>query len=170
MDHAETEEERHTKKYGRHGDINPNNILWFDGEPGDNENLTGTLKLADFGQAELNTLLSRTWTGTVANTLTYRPPECDMEGKDIRQSFDIWCLGCVLLEFVAWILGGGQLVTKFGQSRCAPDFFRADEKADTFFQFSVNLSTQVTEVVVKESVTNVSESMKLLNEFAKKLR
>jgi hypothetical protein len=81
-----------------------------------------------------------------------------MKGKFIRQSFDIWCLGCVLLEFVAWMLGGGDLVTIFAINRCAPDLFGPDNLIDTFFQISIDSSTHDTEVMVKKSVTDVSGS------------
>ena len=39
------------KQYGRHGDINPGNILWYRDPDIDEEGQGGTLKIADFGLA-----------------------------------------------------------------------------------------------------------------------
>lgn len=153
---SEKEDESHAKKYGRHGDITPGNILWFGDGSDDQEYLSGTLKLADFGQAELNSLLSKTQPKSVANTMTYRPPECDLQHKPIRQSYDIWCLGCVLLEFVAWMLGGKKLLHDFSRSRLSLDIFQHNKETDTFFQVTTNTWTRTPEVVVKKSVTDVS--------------
>ncbi|KAG9195323.1 hypothetical protein G6011_00444 [Alternaria panax] len=124
------------KVYGRHGDINPSNILWYDDGDGDNDSRTlqGILKITDFGQAEIHSLQSKTNRREVPNTLTYRPPECDLPPMEIRQSYDIWCLGCVYLEFVTWLLGGNELVTKFGRSRSIADYFRRYKTIDTFYE------------------------------------
>jgi serine/threonine protein kinase len=127
------------------------------------------LKLADFGQAELNSLLSRTKPRSVANTLTYRPPECDLQDKTIRQSYDIWCLGCVLLEFVAWMLGGKDLMEKFSFKRLAPDVFQFNKKTDTFFQVVTNALTLATEVMVKKSVTDVGKMSELYMALLRRL-
>jgi hypothetical protein len=70
----------------------------------------------------------------VPNTITYRPPECDLLPMEIRQSFDIWCLGCVYLEFVTWLLGGAELVVKFGRFRWIPDYLRRYTTIDTFYE------------------------------------
>jgi serine/threonine protein kinase len=165
---CEREDESHAKKYGRHGDINPGNILWFDDGTQDGEYLTGTLKLADFGQAELNSLLSRTKPRSVANTMTYRPPECDLQDRTIRQSYDIWCLGCVLLEFTAWMLGGKDLMKKFSFNRLEPDVLHLNQKTDTFFQVVINSLGIPTDVMVKKSVTDVSSLPKHQTTFANK--
>ncbi len=105
------------KSYGRHGDIKPKNILLFrDHEkPGDR----GTLVITDFGLTRFHSAGTKTYFANknVVATVTYRPPECDMEGCTISRSFDIWSLGCVLLEFVAWYLGGYGLVEEFVQDR-----------------------------------------------------
>lgn len=147
-------------EYGRHGDINPCNILWYDDTEKPGGILRGTLKLADFGQAELNSRKSRTSLRDVANTLTYRPPECDQyEGHSnlpIRQTYDIWCLGCVLLEFVAWMLGGSELVDKFADRRSAKDPDpQHPYKTDIFFQVTENFEGGHLEVTVKDAVIEV---------------
>jgi serine/threonine protein kinase len=153
---SQKEDESHAKKYGRHGDITPGNILWFDDGTSKKDVLTGTLKLADFGQAELHSSLSKTQHKNVANTVTYRPPECDLQHKTIRQSYDIWCLGCVYLEFAAWMLGGHRLVMEFSLRRLSPDVLQHNIQTSTFFQVTINSWTRTPEVVVKKSVTDVS--------------
>jgi serine/threonine protein kinase len=144
------------EKYGRHGDINPSNILWYSSGPCDKEFLKGTLKIADLGQAELNSWQSKTGPRSVANTMTYRPPECDTQPRIIRQSYDIWCLGCVYLELVAWLLGGEKLLTAFGKARKAPDIFHNNDETDTFFEFVRNPDTSQPEVRIKLAVIKVS--------------
>jgi serine/threonine protein kinase len=157
-------EEPLAKKYGRHGDINPGNILWYDDTNAEVGTLKGTLKLADFGQAELNSLLSRTKPRSVANTMTYRPPECDLQPKIIRQSYDIWCLGCVYLEFVAWILGGEPLLLRFTLKRMTVDVFQNNQLTDTFFQIVRDPETHKPKVMIKQAVTHVrSRSLHGLN-------
>ncbi|KAF3041971.1 hypothetical protein E8E12_009261 [Didymella heteroderae] len=151
-------EHKPDKQYGRHGDINPGNILWYKSNSGDLSALSGTLKIADFGQAELNSLKSRTKPRDVANTLTYRPPECDTwtpaRKPLIRQTYDMWCLGCVLLEFVTWMLGGDELLEEFTSRRDSEDFFqRHVDTTDTFFQVKMNAATGHFEIMVKEAVT-----------------
>jgi hypothetical protein len=154
--HRRTSELPQVEQYGRHGDINPGNLLWYDDPHGEPSTLNGTLKITDFGQAELNSQFSRSGKRSVANTMTYRPPECDLQPKIIRQSYDIWCLGCVYLEFVTWILGGQSLLKKFCRKRLSPDIFLSNNKTDTFFQHVVNEDNGHTEVMIKPAVTKVS--------------
>lgn len=144
------------EQFGRHGDITPGNILWYGTQLESAGTLSGTLKIADFGQAELNSKHSRTRERSVANTLTYRPPECDVQPNLIRQSYDIWCLGCVYLEFVTWMLGGASLLLQFSRLRNTPDRYMNNEKTDTFFEF-VESSDSNPEVQVKSRVIEVNE-------------
>ncbi|KAF2265196.1 hypothetical protein CC78DRAFT_567769 [Lojkania enalia] len=143
-----------TQRFGRHGDINPRNILWYDNLEENTKNLKGILKLSDFGQAELNSRLSRSRQRDVANTMTYRAPECDIEPKIINQSYDIWCLGCVYLEFIAWMLGGADLLEEFATRRVALDIF-LNQKIDTFFlaEKKIESNPSEAEVMVKPVVT-----------------
>ncbi|KAG8162572.1 hypothetical protein KVR01_008337 [Diaporthe batatas] len=103
------------KDYGRHGDIKPENILWFKDDkshPG-----FGILKLSDFGL----TTFHRAWT-TAVNveevrvTHTYSAPEQQTE-ETLSRPFDVWSLGCIMLEFVTWILLGSEGLTKFEDKR-----------------------------------------------------
>jgi len=144
------------RKYGRHGDLKPENILWYqDEEVGANGGKAkNTLKLSDFGTAEINSRYSKSREqSNVATTMTYRPPEADLQPK-IRQSFDIWSLGCVYMEFATWMLGGYKLYREFGVERRSKDVFWHNMEADTFFEI-VQDQNQVTGAMVKEGVTKV---------------
>ncbi|KAK3371139.1 kinase-like domain-containing protein [Lasiosphaeria ovina] len=101
----------------RHGDIKPENILWFN-DPSD-PNDQGTLKITDFGVSELETRLLTNTTNSVLFTPAYRPPEMDVKGAAIGQAADIWSLGCVYLEFVSWLLGGFSYVQEFAKRKSA---------------------------------------------------
>ncbi|EQB54102.1 protein kinase [Colletotrichum gloeosporioides Cg-14] len=122
---------RHSPLYGRHGDIKPENILWFaeHEQPGHR----GVLKISDFGLSELNSRYSKSKRRShVPNSPTYRPPECDLRQKVIKQSYDIWTLGCLYLEFIAWTLGGWELVNDFACRRRSMDPVEA--QSDCFFE------------------------------------
>jgi len=94
--------------YGRHGDIKPENILWFRGR-GDPE--YGILVLSDLGISAVHRDNSKS---SIPNkrienwTPGYQPPELSIDGNDgnVERSFDIWSLGCVFLEMLVWYLDG----------------------------------------------------------------
>lgn len=65
--------------YGRHGDIKPSNILWFNSEATGGKDI---LALSDFGTGRLHTKPRTTEDPrNLAGTLTYRPPEFDLPGE-----------------------------------------------------------------------------------------
>jgi serine/threonine protein kinase len=104
--------------YGRHGDIKPENVLWF------KKTARGVLVLSDLGLAAEHRDGSRSNIPghDIPNTPNYRPPECDMAGSDgfISRSFDIWTLGCLFLEFVIWTLCGWEERERFHSDRFSP--------------------------------------------------
>lgn len=117
-------------KYGQHGDLKPENVLWFP----DQDDEFGILRISDLGQAQLHSTQSKTRReSNGVNTLTYRPPESDIEPYIIRQSGDIWSLGCILLEFVTWALGSWKLVHDFKTKRASEDLY-SPIKFDTFYE------------------------------------
>ncbi|KAJ8131727.1 hypothetical protein O1611_g1897 [Lasiodiplodia mahajangana] len=130
---------------GRHGDIKPKNILYYP-KPG---SANPTLVICDFGVSELRFRI----TGSAkddALTLSYRAPECDIEGKSPGPPADIWSLGCVYLEFVAWFLGGFPLVDEFTSRRLSYDvrLLSLTLKTDAFFE-----SDEASHRKVKDAVT-----------------
>lgn len=117
--------------YGKHGDIKPENILWFE----DRQHPKGILKITDFGLAEFKTSLStfcRPQTRMVVSP-SYRSPECDLS-NGVGRSSDIWALGCVYLEMVTWLLGGWPLMKYFIQVRTSIDPNWGDIPTDAFFE------------------------------------
>jgi len=93
--------------------------------------------------------------------MSYRPPECDIHGGRIGQSYDIWTLGCLYLEFVTWLLGGWDLIKLFEEKRSSFDPMWYQMHTDIFFEF-VNCSNvkdargcSVVGARVKKAVTDV---------------
>ncbi|KAF5633437.1 serine threonine kinase [Fusarium sp. NRRL 52700] len=119
------------KFYGRHGDVKPQNILWFemDDEP------HGLFVLADFGLTKFHRerTRSRTKNTTVAYTYTYAPPEIDIEGRLMSRSSDIWSFGCVLFEMVCWLIGGWELCGVFSHARLTDEDASGILRTDKFF-------------------------------------
>lgn len=139
------------RRYGRHSDIKPENILWFQG-PDSNGGFQGTLKISDFGFAQFNSRYSRSNVQTdLSCTPTYRPPECDFKKHPISRSVDLWTLGCVYLEFITWHLKGSSAVIKHFTDRRVEENPNLDTgiTEDTFFKIKGSIAT------VKVSVTQV---------------
>jgi serine/threonine protein kinase len=125
----------HNEIFGHHGDIKPENVLWFP-DP-DQETKRGTLKLSDFGLAEFNfhQTMSMKPKSNFATSPQYRAPEIDLEGLcAIGRSYDIWTLGCLYLEFITWLIGGGDLVGMFLFKRLTPDPMMFGHDTGTFFR------------------------------------
>ncbi|KAF9873488.1 heterokaryon incompatibility protein [Colletotrichum karsti] len=107
----------------RHGDLKPENILLFIDV---NNNMT--LQIADMGLTTFHELEAATkirraqeiLTKTPPGTSRYEPPET---GKDRERrllvhetrsrAYDIWSMGCVILELLVWLAYGFDTVRKF---------------------------------------------------------
>ncbi len=141
--------------FGRHGDIKPENILWFKSDEAE------ILVMSDLGLSVVNSKNSRSNIPgkNIPATPNYRPPECDMDGihGHISRSFDIWTLGCLLLEFVVWTLDGWQGRETFRSNRFSPYINNND--TDIFFEVrpAPNEKTEAI-FMIKESVEEVSPS------------
>lgn len=126
--------------HGLHGDLKPENILWFR-QYGENveksSSSMGHFKISDFGLSHFHGTKS---VGDIdardtGFSPTYRAPERDVKGK-LAQSYDVWSLACVLLEFASWYLGGYEEVKTFGQKRVKEDMqYDGGYKQDRFFNF-----------------------------------
>jgi serine/threonine protein kinase len=101
--------------YGRHGDIKPENILWFKEST---ESERGILQIADFGLGRFHGRDSRSQVDpeTVLTSPTYEPPECKLR-RPVSRAYDLWSLGCVYLEFVTWLLKGSKEIENFADFR-----------------------------------------------------
>ncbi|KAM7199737.1 Protein kinase-like domain containing protein [Naviculisporaceae sp. PSN 640] len=110
----------------RHGDIKPLNILHFT-QPGCGR---GTLVLADVGISKFHhqsTGLRNEKTMTDESTWDYEAPEVEKLHPSHHlprsRSYDSWSVGCVLMEFVVWLLYGSEAVKTFQDRRKTPDRF-----------------------------------------------
>ncbi|KAH8640825.1 hypothetical protein IG631_03766 [Alternaria alternata] len=143
--------------FGRHGDLKPQNILWYPDPQTTGGH--GVLKITDFGVTRFNT--ENMWdtqkTGKLPNSPTYRSPESDLDGK-LTTACDVWALGCVYLEFVAWYFGGYKLVQRFGEQRLAPDPRMANMRTDTFFTIVEREGEKTADV--KPAVLKVIEELR----------
>jgi len=144
--------------HGRHGDLKPENILWFkEYQDKDPSKSMGVLKISDFGLTRFHRTVSKSHVNAegVAVTGTYRAPEYDIN-KVVSQSYDIWSLGCVILEFVTWYLLGWEEVDEFSRNRVKEHI--TDYKEDVFFNF-VNMKDKygITQIGAraKKSVADV---------------
>jgi len=109
----------------RHGDLKPENILWFRDPAGGVR--TGNLKIADLGLTTFHEKEKPTkdrirlaqFTNALSGTFRYEPPEMDANranrGKDEVRSrqYDIWSMGCILLELIIWLLEGYRALCRF---------------------------------------------------------
>ncbi|CAH0046932.1 unnamed protein product [Clonostachys solani] len=117
------------KSYGRHGDIKPENILWFRDYNGNRDHLM----ITDFGLTEFHSRDSRSHRGLdgLAVTDTYQSPDIFLARK-VTRKYDVWSLGCVFVEFVSWFfLDGVDATEDFSRARL-PETNEA-YRPDTFF-------------------------------------
>ncbi|KAI0544715.1 kinase-like protein [Xylaria curta] len=119
-----------------HADIKPRNILCFETREGGHQSFT--LKLADLGFSRKVNGNSTLEAEKVTHIKTYRPPEYDL--GIINLNYDVWCLGCVYLEFITWAVLGWSAIDTFGDIRMKEMYdpqtssARGDDCEDTFFR------------------------------------
>jgi serine/threonine protein kinase len=142
------------KEWGRHGDIKPENILWF----GECQDKRDHLVISDFGLTRFNSAHSRSKVQQdqiQGFSGTYRPPDLHLEDQPISQNYDVWSLGCVFLEFLSWfLLGYEQTVDVFTQGRMN-DGQKGDIREDTFFTFENGPLVTPRKAKLKDSVVEV---------------
>ncbi|KAF5008603.1 hypothetical protein FDECE_5137 [Fusarium decemcellulare] len=105
----------------RHGDLKPENILCF--RNGNRSTTFGTLKIGDWGLAKhhnLATQLRTKQTSTRHGTLRYEPPEVatglsqpDGHKSRLSRLYDMWSMGCVILELIIWLQYGQDELLRF---------------------------------------------------------
>ncbi|KAI1503338.1 kinase-like domain-containing protein [Biscogniauxia marginata] len=105
------------KRYGRHGDIKPDNILCYGVKGSSHKRLVVT----DLGLSSIHRYDSRTYKPEEGKRIppNYRPPECDekIDKGEVSRNFDIWTLGCLFMEQLVWLLGGDGWLQEFQQDR-----------------------------------------------------
>lgn len=142
------------KRFGWHGAIKPENILWFKSKPGDPHD-RGRLVISDFSLSEIHTEKSRSMRANDRSKLTfsYRPPECNVEGGMIGRALDIWTLGCLYLEMVCWLLKGYGGLRRFAETRMV-QFMNCGAEMDLFFEIKSKDAEH--NYTVKDAVAQVS--------------
>ncbi|KAH8203217.1 hypothetical protein TruAng_002622 [Truncatella angustata] len=104
---------KRTENY-RHGDLKPDNILRFKTHTDDSR--LGILKIADLGLAKRHhdpTEMRRAPSGTLYGTARYESPEArSLPGKARSRLYDIWSMGCIILELIVWLLYGYEEVQR----------------------------------------------------------
>ncbi|KAK1749722.1 kinase-like domain-containing protein [Echria macrotheca] len=131
----------------RHGDLKPLNILLFD------ESGTKRLVIADFGIAKIHSKMTavRTQkeTDTRATTKAYEAPEAHKKCKysllPRPRVYDVWSLGCILLEFTIWLLYGLEAVEGFASWR--PNTW-TESRPGGFYAIKDDGSPVVSEMVI----------------------
>ena len=103
---------------GRHGDLKPENILRSSGAQ------RGIFQIADLGTAQVHSLPthSRKKRSVIpGGTLRYRPPQADSR---MSRSYDMWSMGCIILEWIIWLVYGTEELSNFHE-QAFPDEFDA---------------------------------------------
>lgn len=105
----------------RHTDIKPANILRIVDSHELQNGQIGILKISDLGLAKKHTKPTSLRRGTVARATTYRyqPPEAayELTQEGIGRRYDIWSMGCVMLELIIWLLHGIKALDEFSAWR-----------------------------------------------------
>ncbi|EKG11498.1 hypothetical protein MPH_11387 [Macrophomina phaseolina MS6] len=129
----------------RHGDIKPDNILRFKctGEQMD----LGTLQIADLGLAVCHTMATkdrRAATNMRYGTLKYEGPEAHPFAANLSarsRRYDLWSLGCVVLEFTIWMLFGHEGLEQFNKEPHDPHGMETN-----FYKVEVGAHMEVHEI------------------------
>jgi serine/threonine protein kinase len=134
--------------YGRHGDLKPENILWSNEIKGVDP--MGVLQIADFGLGRFHGRASRSQMlakSSIASP-TYEPPEIPLNEK-VSRAYDIWSLGCVILEYITWRLGGKPLLGEFERLRLVDG---GDDITNDKFFTVINYNKPGQDAVVRREV------------------
>jgi serine/threonine protein kinase len=99
----------------RHGDLAPENILRF--RTHTDKSRLGILKFSDLALGTIHSEATdiRESQITIHGTARYRPPEFQVYGSRSRL-YDIWSMGCIILEAIIWMLYGHDQIRDLQQS------------------------------------------------------
>ena len=104
----------------RHGNLEPSNILRFLEQDGTTSVTTqpqlGLLKIADLNLAKQHTVATISGTKSTRQrygTVRYEAPEATVRLGGRSRLYDIWSMGCIVLEFIIWILHGNETLEDF---------------------------------------------------------
>uniref|UniRef100_L2FTI2 Tol-like protein n=1 Tax=Colletotrichum fructicola (strain Nara gc5) TaxID=1213859 RepID=L2FTI2_COLFN len=125
----------------RHGDLKPENLLWFT-EHGQNVDGARYLKIADMGLAKRHVVRTQDrsrLTATTYGTILYEAPEAEPAfGQQPRSRlYDIWSMGCIITEWIIWLLYGNTELQRFYNDLKGPNH---DPKKPVSYYESINTS------------------------------
>ncbi|KAI0438306.1 kinase-like domain-containing protein [Xylaria telfairii] len=131
------------RRYGIHSNIKPTNILHFkqDGQISEQHSIKvvrglGHLKISGFGLTTFHSTLTRQ-PRTGPRSATYRPPEFGLESALCSEKIDIWSLGCVMLQFLTWFIGGREALAEFNWKRLEETVYNGLKfREDNFFNIT----------------------------------
>jgi serine/threonine protein kinase len=124
--------------YGVHGDIKPENILCFVSNDSDRG---PRFALSDFGSSYFCTPEHRDIPKGLKHTPAYRAPETDTTSLGISKAYDIWGLGCVFAEAIAWLYDGKAGIAKLIDARLDAD---NSPNRDAFFRLQYDKKGSLT--------------------------
>jgi len=103
----------------RHGDLKPENILCVTIKPPQTDGGINIpeLKISGMGLAKYHSVATefRPPTSMRYTTARYEPPEVLSPGQRRSRRYDMWSLGCIILETVIWLLYGNQTLEIFNE-------------------------------------------------------
>ncbi|KAL8365340.1 hypothetical protein RB595_004241 [Gaeumannomyces hyphopodioides] len=107
----------------RHGDLKPDNILHFM----DPSRQLDSFVIADLGISRHHqhptNHLDRKATSMKATTLAYEAPEVWTDSTRPRsRKYDVWSMGCIILEHIIWLLWDADALDAFADFRQHPAF------------------------------------------------
>lgn len=148
------------EKFGRHGDMKPDTILWRGNEKDLNSH--GTLIITDLGLCDIYRAnsVSKVSPNDLRGSQTYMAPELVLM-MPVSRAYDIWGLGCIYLEFITWLLTGVVGLEKFHDSRCNPTL-DSEVEDDAYFTLhqSANGKYTTTRPAVVECIKSLRQNHK----------
>jgi len=141
------ESDPHTKTplNGFHFDLKPANIL---------VNSDNTFLITDFGIARFtNANESNSRVMSLPGTDAYAPPENLNVTEKLSRKYDVWSLGCILLEITAFTVGGQRNLLNLDKARHTTRGNRTDHR---FFQERPNTNN---EFELKPGVVQFKDSL-----------
>lgn len=118
----------------RHGDLKPINILCFQDDtlPAHAPRIRMVITDVGISKDHKGKTETRAITSTEVSTERYRPPEMDLTlktGWKLSRRFDVWSMGCIMLEFLIWLLYDFGELHKFTVAfKDDPFYIKADKK------------------------------------------
>ncbi|KAF2805160.1 kinase-like protein [Mytilinidion resinicola] len=132
-------------RFGYHHDLKPENLLLFvqmdetfDEPLKGLEVGFGRIVMSDFGLGKFRTQIQGSATETIRGSEVYAAPEAGARSLERKQAraYDIWSLGCIVLEFIVWLKEGSDGLETFACKRSgAIDFHRPQITTQGYYHY-----------------------------------